>query len=129
MYLGYMCAGDRLPSGGPAATIRSGNVTCLIAGLGAVRSCLWRLARSPFTALTSADLRSEVFSGVLRLPCLGLSRRVSCTNPCTNQVPDLRASATGSFALVVKPTSKEPPWQRPQRIVAEVLPLSLALPM
>jgi hypothetical protein len=31
------------------------------------------------------------------------------------------ASATGSFALVVKPTSKEPPvcrWQRLQRIVA-----------
>ena len=34
------------------------------------------------------DSEVEVASGRPRLPRLGLSRRVSCTNPCTNQFLD-----------------------------------------
>ena len=49
--------------------------------------CLCRLKLSLVAALTSADLRYEVFPGLLRLPRLSLSRRVSCTNACTNQPP------------------------------------------
>jgi hypothetical protein len=35
------------------------------------------------TALTSVDLRREVFPDILRLPRLSLSRRVRFTNPFT----------------------------------------------
>jgi hypothetical protein len=41
--------------------------------------------QSPVTALASADLRHEVAAGLLHLPRLSLSRRVSCTNACTNR--------------------------------------------
>jgi len=54
--------------------------------------CLWRLGPSLVTPLTSADLRRVVFLGVLGLPRLSLSRRVSCTNPCTDLVGDLPVS-------------------------------------
>jgi len=50
---------------------------------------LCRLRPSLATALASADLRYEVFPGLLRLPRLSLSRRVSCTNACTNRPPGL----------------------------------------
>ena len=42
---------------------------------------LCRLVRSLIIALTSADLGREVALGLLRLPRLSPSRRVSCTNP------------------------------------------------
>ena len=48
-----------------------------------------RLGQSPVAALASADLRHEVVPGLLRLPRLSMSRRVSCTNACTNQAPGL----------------------------------------
>jgi hypothetical protein len=51
------------------------------------------LGPSPVTALTSADLRREVCSGLPRLPRLSPSRCVSCTNSCTKPVLDLRVSA------------------------------------
>ena len=51
---------------------------------------LQRLGRSPFTVLASADLRLEIVSGLLRLPRLSPSRRVSCTNACTKPIPGLR---------------------------------------
>ena len=48
---------------------------------------LSRLGPSLMTVLASADLRYEVVPGLLCLPRLGMSRRVSCTNACTNQSP------------------------------------------
>jgi hypothetical protein len=50
---------------------------------------LSRLGQSPVAALASADWRYEVIPGLLRLPRLSMSRRVSCTNACTNQPPGL----------------------------------------
>jgi hypothetical protein len=55
--------------------------------------CLFRLASSLVAALTSADERRAFIPGPLRLPRLSPSRRVSCTNPCTNQVPEPRVPA------------------------------------
>jgi hypothetical protein len=60
---------------------------------------LRRLGPSRATALTSADLRREVCSGLLRLPRLSPSRRVSCTNSCTKPVTDLRVSAPSAARL------------------------------
>jgi hypothetical protein len=48
-----------------------------------------RLGQSPVAALASADLRHEVVPGLPHLPRLSMSRRVSCTNACTNQPPGL----------------------------------------
>ncbi len=45
------------------------------------------LGQSLVTALTSADLRLEVFPCLLRLPRLRVSLYISCTDPCTNPVP------------------------------------------
>jgi hypothetical protein len=45
----------------------------------------WRMADA---RPSSADLRYEVVSGLLRLPCLSPSRRIPCTNSCTNLVRD-----------------------------------------
>ena len=56
-----------------------------------VRLC--RLGQSPVTALTLAGLLREVAPGLLRLPCLSLSRRVRFTNSFTEPVLDLRVSA------------------------------------
>ena len=53
---------------------------------------LWRLASSLVAALTSEDGRWACISVPLRLPRLKPSRRVLCTNPCTNLV-------TGSLAV------------------------------
>ena len=55
-----------------------------------IRLC--RLGQSPVTALVSADVRHELVPDLLRLPCLSPSRRVSCTNACTNQLPGLLIS-------------------------------------
>jgi len=54
---------------------------------------LCRLGPSLVTALTSVDSRREVVSSLLRISCLSLSRRIPCTNSCTNVVPDRRVSA------------------------------------
>src|ERR1700736_4996689 len=51
--------------------------------------CLCRPGQSLAATLTSADLGCEVSCGLLCLACLRLSRRVSCTNACTNLVRDL----------------------------------------
>jgi len=48
--------------------------------------------------LTSAPGRSLVLFGLLRVPSLSVSRRVSCTNPCTEPGPDLLANPTVSVA-------------------------------
>jgi hypothetical protein len=73
-----------------------------------------RLGQSPATALASADLRYEVVPGLLRLPRLSPSRRVSCTNACTNQPPGLlvrvgqqdrpiwRTAGTGASSVVTR---------------------------
>jgi|SRR6185437_2514721 len=53
---------------------------------------LWRLVRF---SNGGADLGGQTWlvrDGVRRLPCLTPSRSVLCTNPCTNQVSELRAS-------------------------------------
>jgi hypothetical protein len=55
---------------------------------------LSRLALSLVTALTSADERRAFMPGPLRLPRLTLSRRVLCTNPCTNLVTESLAIPT-----------------------------------
>ena len=47
--------------------------------------CLPCLASSLVATLTSADGQPVFMPGPLRLPRLIPSRRVSCTNPCTNQ--------------------------------------------
>jgi hypothetical protein len=60
---------------------------------------LFRLGQSLVTALASADVRREAVSGLLRLPHLSLSRHVLCTDPCTNRVPELRASTVQSSRL------------------------------
>jgi hypothetical protein len=52
-----------------------------------IRLC--RFGQSPVTALVPADLLHAVAPGLLRLPCLSLSRHVSCTNACTNRPPGL----------------------------------------
>lgn len=52
-----------------------------------VRLC--RLGESPVTASTSVHWRRGVASGLPRLLCPDLSRRVSCTNPCTSLIADL----------------------------------------
>ena len=49
-----------------------------------VRPC--RLASSLVALLTSADGQRAFMPGSLRLPRLNPSRRVLCTNPCTNLV-------------------------------------------
>jgi hypothetical protein len=49
-----------------------------------------RLDSSPMVALTSVDGLRPVSVDLTRLPRLALSRSVSCTNPCTNTVSDLR---------------------------------------
>ena len=54
---------------------------------------LLRLEQSLVIALTSAGVCYQVVSGLPRLPYLGLSRSVSCTNPWTNRVPELRVPA------------------------------------
>ena len=54
--------------------------------------CLCCLTSSLDAALTSEDGRRTFVSGPLRLPCLKPSRRVLCTDPCTNLV-------TGSLAV------------------------------
>src|SRR5579863_6818317 len=51
---------------------------------------LRRLGSSLVTALTSIDPRREVFPDLLRLPRLGLSRRVRFTNRFTELTTDLR---------------------------------------
>ena len=50
-----------------------------------------RLTPSLVVGLTWVGLRHQVVSDLLRLPWLSLSRSVSCTNPCTDPVPELRA--------------------------------------
>ena len=56
-----------------------------------VRLC--RLARSLVAALTSPYGRRAFMPGLLCLPRLNPSCRVSCTNPCTNLVAALRVLA------------------------------------
>lgn len=53
---------------------------------------LCRLGLSLVTLLTSVDLLREVFSDLLRLPRLSLSRRVRFTNRFTEQAIDLHFS-------------------------------------
>jgi catechol 2,3-dioxygenase-like lactoylglutathione lyase family enzyme len=48
---------------------------------------------SGYPWLTSTCLICRVVSGLLRLRRFVLSRRVSCTNPCTNQIPMLQRRA------------------------------------
>ena len=43
------------------------------------------LKQSLIAVLTSASQRHEIFPDLLRLPRLGMFRRVSCTNACTNR--------------------------------------------
>jgi hypothetical protein len=63
-----------------------------------VRLC--RLASSLVTALTSADGRRAFMPGPLRLPRLNSSRRVLCTNPCTNLViKSLAVPAAGDLRI------------------------------
>jgi len=45
---------------------------------------LRRLGSSSVVALTSVDGLRPVSVDLARLPCLGASRPVSCTDPCTN---------------------------------------------
>lgn len=54
---------------------------------------LKRLAWSLVAALTSAYGATHVFADSVGLPRLKPSRCVSCTNPCTNLVPDLLVSS------------------------------------
>ena len=56
--------------------------------------CLCRLASSLVAALTSEDGRRAFVSSQLRLPSLKPSRRVLCTNPCTNLVAESLAVPT-----------------------------------
>src|ERR1019366_2915246 len=51
---------------------------------------LWSLGPSPVVALTSVNGWRSVRIERRYLHCLNPSRRVSCTNPCTNRVGDLR---------------------------------------
>jgi hypothetical protein len=74
--------------------------------------CLSRLALSLVAALTSEDGRRAFVSGPLRLPRLKPSRRVLCTNPCTNlvtenlpvpaQMPGWEGVTVGSLAFAVQ---------------------------
>ena len=50
---------------------------------------LRRLTLSPLVALTSVDGLRPVSVDLARLPRLGVSRTVSCTNPCTGTVAAL----------------------------------------
>ena len=72
-----------------------------------VRLC--RPASSLVATLTSEDGRRAFVSGPLRLPRLKPSRRVLCTNPCTNlvteslavpaQMPGWEGVTVGPFTL------------------------------
>jgi len=73
--------------------------------------CLSRLKLSLVAALTSADGRQSFMPGPRRLPRLKPSRRVVCTNPCTNlvteslavpaQIPSWDGVAVSSLALPI----------------------------
>jgi len=71
-----------------------------------------RLGQSPVAALASADLRHEVVPGLLRLPRLSMSRRVSCTNACTNQAPGLLVHVGQHDSPIWRPlgTGASDPW-------------------
>jgi hypothetical protein len=71
--------------------------------------CLSRLGESPVITLTSADLRREVVSGLLRLLGLSLSRRIPCTIPCTNLVPDLPVIAVRACVTAHTPACRSYP--------------------
>ena len=51
---------------------------------------LWRFTQSPVRAVTWADGVRLFVSVLLHLPRLNLSRRVSCTNPCTTPIGPTR---------------------------------------
>jgi|SRR5689334_11534003 len=59
--------------------------------------CLCRLGLSLVTLLTSVDLLREVFSDLLRLLRLSLSRRVRFTNRFTEQAIDLHFRTSTTF--------------------------------
>jgi hypothetical protein len=60
---------------------------------------LRRLGWYPVVVLASTDAHRLSAASPLHLPCLKMSHRVSCTNPCTRQALDLR---------VVEPLTRAP---------------------
>ena len=74
--------------------------------------CLYRLGLSLVTLLTSVDLLREVFSDLLRLPRLSLSRRVWFTNRFTrlapNRLPLIPGTAEDVTAAPTAPSQRIP---------------------
>jgi hypothetical protein len=75
---------------GPSALVAGEDLNLRPLGYEPYDARLPRLGLSPVTTLTSADLHSEVFCGLQRLPRFSLSRCVPFTNRFTEQAIDLQ---------------------------------------
>ena len=84
---------------------------------------LCRLGLSLVTLLTSVDLLREVFSDLLRLPRLSLSRRVRFTNRFTEQAIDLH------FLVPQPPSASAIPGRGTVSRVAKRLPTGPTSPL
>ena len=74
--------------------------------------CPWPVGPSPVAELASVNRWCSVRVGRRHLPRLNTSRRVSCTNPCTNRVGDLASSRASRRAC------RRVPWSSPVPSIA-----------